>query len=78
MLSISKDLTKAIDCAQSITTMEKRVIKTMQHACKSLRFDKDNVWVKKDDPEFDVTISSYDSVVYTFQISSNKISAYIV
>ena len=21
----------------------------MQHACKSLRFDKDNVWVKKDE-----------------------------
>ena len=40
----------------------KRVIKTMQHGCKSLRFDKDNVWVKKHDPEFDVTMSSYDSL----------------
>ena len=27
---------------------------------KSLLFDKDNVWVKKDNPEFNVTMGSYD------------------
>ena len=30
------------------------------HARMSLLFDKDNVWVKKDNPEFDVTMDSYD------------------
>ena len=35
-------------------------MKSIYHACKSLLFDKDNVWAKKDNPEFDVTIGSYD------------------
>ena len=41
-------------------TIEEKVIKTINHACKSLLFDKDNVWVIKDNPEFDVAMSSYD------------------
>ena len=43
-----------------MTTIEEKFIKTIYHARKSLLFDKGNVWVKKDNPEFDVTISSYD------------------
>ena len=43
-----------------MTTIEEKVIKTIYHALKSLRFDKDNVWIKKDNPEFDVTMGSYD------------------
>ena len=43
-----------------MTTIEEKVIKTIYHARKSLLFDKDNVWVKKDNPEFDVTMGSYD------------------
>ena len=59
--SISKELlSKAIEYAQSVTTIEEKVIKTIYHARKSLLFDKDNVWVKKDNPEFDVTMGSYD------------------
>ena len=38
----------------------KKVIKTINHARKSLLFDKDNVWVTKDNCEFDVTMGSYD------------------
>ena len=46
--SISKELlSKAIEYAQSVTTIEEKVIKTIYHARKSLLFDKDNVWVKK-------------------------------
>ena len=45
---ISKELlSKAIEYAQSVTTIEEKVIKTIYHANKSLLFDKDNVWVKK-------------------------------
>ena len=43
-----------------MTTIEEKVIKTIYHARKSLLFDKDNVWVTKDNPEFDVAMSSYD------------------
>ena len=32
----------------------------MYHARKSLRFDKDNVWVKKDNAKFGVIMGSYD------------------
>ena len=47
--SISKELlSKAIEYAQSLTTIEEKVIKTIYHARKSLLFDKDNVWVKKE------------------------------
>ena len=42
-------------------TTEDKVIKTIYNARKSLLFDKDNVWVKKNNPEFDVAMSSYDS-----------------
>ena len=41
-------------------TIEEKVINTIYHARKFLLFDKDNVWVKKDNPEFDVTMGSYD------------------
>ena len=59
--STSKELlSKAIEYAQSVTIIEEKVIKTIYHARKSLLFDKDNVWVKKDNPEFDVTMVSYD------------------
>ena len=43
-----------------MTTIEEKVIKTLYHAPKSLLFDEDNLWVKKDNPEFDVTMGSYD------------------
>ena len=42
--SISKELLpKAIEYAQSVTTIEEKVIKTICHARKSLLFDKNNL-----------------------------------
>ena len=59
--SISEELlSKAIAYAQSVTTIEEKVIRTIYHSRKSLLFDRDNVWVKKDNTEFDVTMGSYD------------------
>ena len=59
--SISKELlSKAIKYAQSVTTIEEKVIRTIYHAGKLLPFDKGDVWVKKDNPEFDVIMGSYD------------------
>ena len=43
-----------------MTTIKEKVIKTIDHARKSLFFDKGNVWVNKDNPEFDVTMGSHD------------------
>ena len=46
--SISEELlSKAIAYAQSVTTIEEKVIRTIYHSRKSLLFDRDNVWVKK-------------------------------
>ena len=47
--------------AQSVTKIEEKVIKTIYNARQSILFGKDNVWVKKDNPEFDLTMLSYDS-----------------
>ena len=59
--SISEEfLSKAIAYAQSVTTTEEKVIRTIYHSRKFLLFDRDNVWVKNDNPEFDVTMGSYD------------------
>ena len=59
--SITKELlTKSINYAKSITTIEEEVITTIFHARKSLLFDKTSIWVKKDNPDFDVTMGSYD------------------
>ena len=49
-----------INYAKSITTLEEQVIATIFHACKSLLSDKTSVWVKKDNPDFDVTMGSCD------------------
>ena len=43
-----------------MTTIEEKVIRTIYHSRKSLLFDRDNVWVKKDNPAFDMTMGSYD------------------
>ena len=58
---MSKELlSNNIEYAQSVTTTEVKVIKTIYNTRKSLLFDKFNVWVKKDNPQFDVTMVSYD------------------
>ena len=59
--SITKELlTKSIHYAKSLTTIEEEVITTISHAYKSLLFDKTSIWVKKDNPDFEVTMGSYD------------------
>ena len=59
--SVTKELlTKSINYAKSITTIEEEVITTIFHVRKSLSFDKTSIWVKKGNPNFDVTMGSYD------------------
>ena len=59
--SISESLLeKAIEYAQTITDIRDNVIRTVMQARKSLLFDNSNVWVKEDNPNFDVTMGSYD------------------
>ena len=43
-----------------MTIIEEKVIKTIYHSLESLLFYKGNVWIKKDNPEFDVTMGSDD------------------
>ena len=59
--SITKELlTKSINYAKSIPTIVEKVITTISHVRKSLLFDKTRVWIKKNNPDFDVTVGSYD------------------
>ena len=59
--SISKNLIMdSINSANSITTTDDKIIETILHARKSLLFNKNEVWVKKDNPDFDVTMGSFD------------------
>ena len=44
----------------SCCTIPTATIDTIKHCRKSLLFSQNNVWVKKDNPEFDVTMGSYD------------------
>ena len=61
--SISKDLLiNAINFAKSITTIDDTILKTILHACKSLVFNKNEAWGKKDNPDFDVTLGSFDGM----------------
>ena len=59
--SISKDnLINAINFAKSITPIDDKISKTALHASKSLLFNKNEAWVEKDNPDFDVTMGSFD------------------
>ena len=59
--SISKDLlTNAINCACIVTTIDKKVIDTIVHSRKLLLFSNNEIWVKKDNPNFDVAMGSFD------------------
>lgn len=60
--SISKKLlSKVLEYAQSI---EERVIKKICHARRSLLFDKGNIFVEKDNREFDIAMGSYDGAEF--------------
>ena len=53
--SISKDLvTNTINFATTITNISQKTIDTIMHSRKSLLFSNNEIWVKKDNPIFDV------------------------
>ena len=59
--SISQQLlTDAINFAKSHSDIDDDTLNIIMHARKSLLFCKDEVWVKKNNPEFDVTMGAYD------------------
>ena len=59
--SISKELlTNAINSAGTIITIGKQVVDTIIHSRKSLLFKNHEIWVKKQNPNFDVTMGSFD------------------
>ena len=59
--SITKELlTKSINYAQSIITIEEEAIKAIFYARKILLFDNTSIWIKKDNPDVDVTMGSYE------------------
>ena len=51
---------KSLNYAKSIEAIDENAVKVIMHSRKSLLFDLDNVWVKKENPNFDVTMGSYD------------------
>ena len=55
-------LINAIHFAKSVTSIDNKIIKTILYARKSLQFNKNEVWVKKDYPDFNVTLGSFDGV----------------
>ena len=55
-----KLLTDALNFASKHADIDSETISVIMHARKSLLFNKEDVWVKKDNPSFDVTMGSYD------------------
>ena len=59
--SISEKLLKnALDFAQNFHPIPEQTIKIIFHARRCLLFDSSNTWVKRDCPNFDVTMGSFD------------------
>ena len=47
--SITEELLiKSLNYAKSIEAIDKNAVKVIMHSCKSLLFDRDNVWFKKE------------------------------
>ena len=51
---------KSLNYAKSIEAIDEKIVKVIMHSGKWLLFDRDNVWVKKENPNFDITVESYD------------------
>ena len=51
---------KSLNYAKSIEAIDENVVKAIMHSCKSLLFDRNNICVKKENPNLDVTMRSYD------------------
>ena len=59
--SITADLLeKALDFARSITAIDADTHGIIMHSRKSLLFNSDTIWVKRSNPQFDVTMGAYD------------------
>ena len=78
--SITEELLmKSLNYARSIEAIDKNVVNIIMHSRKSLLFDRDNVWVKKENSNFDVTMGSYNGAelfeltgLYIIDIFSNE------
>ena len=53
---------RAINFPKSVTPVQDKLKETKLHSRKALLFNKNDVWVRKDNPDFDVTFGSYDGV----------------
>ena len=51
---------KSLNYAKSIEAIDENAAKVIMHSCKSLLFDRDSVWVKKENPNFNVPMGTYD------------------
>ena len=51
---------KSLNYAKSIEPIDKIVVKVIMHSFKLLLFHCGNVWVKKENSHFDVTMGSYE------------------
>ena len=59
--SISEDqLTNAVNYASTVTSIDKKVVDIIMLSRKSLLFSNTGIWVKKDNPNFDVTMGSFN------------------
>ena len=66
--SISKDLLlNSIEYAKQFTSIKQSDIDIMMHARKSILFNANDLWIKRHgDPNFDVTMGSFDGVELLF------------
>ena len=53
---------KSLNYAKSTEAIDENIVKVILHSCSSLLFDREDVWVKKENPNFDTTMGSYDVV----------------
>ena len=63
--SITEELlSKSLEYARTIKAIDEKFLKVIMHSRRSLLFDEDSVWVKKNNPNFDITIGSYDGAEF--------------
>ena len=53
-------LREALNFAKARTTVRKKDMETIFHERKSLLFDNNNTWIKREGGLFDVTMAAYD------------------
>ena len=75
---------KTITYAKTLVNISDKEINTIMHSRKSLLFNNADIWIKKNgDPDFDVTMGSFDSAelcevvgLYIFHILGKKCGKY--